>query len=812
MPSKTVETVFRMKHDRAAARALLRDQERIDDALQDTARSSARVEVAYTDQEQAAKRLAASQRKLADAQIRTARESADIYGDVASRTSAISGLASGLGGGALGGRLMIAADVLDAVEAVKLLRAELPAMVSQLGLSAGNVAALGIAAGVMAAAILVAKSALDDMADSAENVKQQISGRIDALKQYYDFIGDATSDDLKARIDETAQRRKMNGDLLEDLQELKTAVDAGLDAGGAGAIDQLGEGAIRALDAIGLLGYGLDEIKDAINETRQANVALETEYDLLTRAYTEGATATTDARQRELEATIRKIAALEREAQQQITNAELIRTGTSKQIALRQQQIEDELEAYRTLESELEPLIATSDDAAQKLAETRDAIVLLEQESANLTDTIMSAVVARERAEQMEKAFEDRAQERQSLALARANEFSASMTDVSAVLAEGRDRAQEYADAQAEADEKRQITTLYEQQDFERKRLQDLAGHYADMAQLDVDYYRDRQDILDSLGKDLSDIDQERLDNLKDYNKESHRLAEDHRDRLLAIQRGADNDYMEAARNRDTAGALAALRRGKEQLDDENDQYKKEQRRREEDFKDQLDLLARERRERQRAAQKQLRDLEQQHRREEAERQRAFRQQLAREDQERAIRLQRLQAEYQREDAARQAHYSVIESTTSTHFSNIHGRTVTGFANIEASYAAHIARLSSIAGSSSTIRLPDIPSPFAAGGVPPLNQIVSVGERRSELAVFSGGRREIVGRSGRELALFREPVRIYPSANGGGVNINLGGINVQASGASARDVARRVAAQVDNMVYRALENIVSEAG
>ena len=824
MPSRTVETVFRMKHDRAAARALLRDQDRIDDALKDTARSSARVEGAYTDQEQAAKRLAASQRQLADAQIKTARESADIYGDVASRTSAISGLASGLGGGALGGRLMIAADILDAVEASKLLRAELPAMVSQLGLSASSMAALGLAAGAMVAAFLVVKNVLGEIIDAGKEVQQEIQGRINALKSYYEFIADATSEELESRIAELEQRRSMNAQLALDLLALKEAVENGLDAASFDNLDVLdvfGEGALRAMDALGLMGFGLDELKTAIEETRTAMKADEIERKLLTQAYTEGATATADARQQELDFTSQKIAALEREAQQQIKNAELIRTGTGEQLALRQQQIETELEAYRTLESELEPLISESDEAAQKLAETKDAIFLLEEESKNLTNNIMAEVAAREianatleRAAQLEK-------ERQDAAAVHITEFNASMEAVSATFAEGREQAIAYAAAQAEADDKRQRVTLEEQADFERKRLLDLADHYADMAQLDADYFRDREDILNDLGEDLGDLDQQRLDDVKDYNKASRRLAEDHRDRLLSIQRQADNDYMDAARNRDTAGALAALRNGKEQLEDEDRQYQKEQKRREVDFKDQLDLLARERRERQKAAAQQLRELAQQHQRERQARQQAFRQQLSREDQERAIRLQRLQQQYQREDTQRSNHFTTVESATSQHFSDVQGRTSTGFANLEANYAAHLTRLNQLVTSGSGSAARPIgsgytPEQYAAGGRPPLRRVVSVGERRPETAIYAGGRREIVGRHGSELALFNRPVRIYPSAaasqGGSRVSLNLGGVNVQAgSGMSARDVARMLAAQVEDKVYGVLDKMVSEA-
>ena len=294
-----------------------------------------------------------------------------------------------------------------------------------------------------------------------------------------------------------------------------------------------------------------------------------------------------------------------------------------------------------------------------------------------------------------------------------------------------------FGEESAAIEAKRQLIQEREAIDFERKRTRDLAAHYQDLAQLDVDFYDKRTDLLEEIGEDLADVEHDRLEELKDYTKESLRQAEDHKDRLLKIERDTDEAFQDAARRRDTAGALAALRQGQRQIRDEGEQYAKEKERREEDYEDRLEELDAQREEKLKKGQEALADLREQHSKERRERIRAFQERLRQEYEERRIRLQRQQDDWRNEDYERRRHYLAQQGLTSDHYTKVQTISDTGMQNVRTvitnAWAALVGDLNKVAvGGGRANTVPRTPKGYAGGGDPPLDEWIKVGEHGEE--------------------------------------------------------------------------------
>jgi hypothetical protein len=772
MPEEVLQEIVRFDVDTAATRRLQREIASIRAGLQDlkkTARqldagsgaadlgeslNEARQEAVkferdVTDATQAVKQLARESKKVQIQPADTARQQGRSF-NAGLQATRLANLAGSVGLQPVSGALRLADDIFDAADAAKALKGELPGLIGSLGLTTTGTVAATVALGAMAAAILVGKDTFDEIAASANAAQQAVGGQITALRQYYDFIGKATSDDLSARTAENLDRQRLNSQLLEDLNGLKSAVLAGVDINDRGALETFAEGSVRALDALGLLDYGLDDLDKAINEVSASLTAERSEFNLLARARVEGATAMNDQRAFEEQITKDRIAALEREAQAEIQTAELIRIGSSDQVRIRQEQITNELEAYRELATELEPLIATSDEAGQKLAGVRNTISLLEEESSRLTNTIAPAVEAHE---QQVKALE-LLEKVQQMARQGTEALTGSVSGLADSVDAGQLRLQEYQEEQARVDADRALDVARAEEDYSRERTDKIADHYDDLAQLDQKYFEDRQDILDDMRAAKDETNQERLAALDEYNQEAQRASRDHQKRIQDIQRSTQTDI--AAARLDAIGVDAAQRRGEEQLREENEQYKESERQRQEEFKDTLKQIERERSSKLKAGAQALRDLDAQHARERAEKERQFWLELSREQQEYQIQQQRQQQDWQIEDQRRQQHYGVVETETGTHYSTLYGMTVTGFANIRAAWDAGMSLLASVTPPSPAVGAPTYSAPiyggggyrpaYAGGGIPPVGRDVIVGER------------------GPEYVRFMQPARVYSAA------------------------------------------------
>lgn len=667
---------------------------------------------------------------------------------VGTQTRALGYAASAAGLPGVGQAVATGSQLFEVNEAALRLGKTLPELSNNLGLTRGGAAALGLEMVALAGAMVIIKELASDITDGATATKAAVVGQIDALQEYNDFIQTATSDDLRTRLDELTQTRAAKGQLVEDLYELKNAIESGLDVSGGGAVDTLAEGAVRALDAIGLMGFGLDELDEAIAQTNAELTSTDTQFRLLTQAFMDGATAANDAAQREREYTQATLDGLERRAQVEIDAATMTEEQVDKRIAAieaetvaRQKELDalqqleqsgqvvDQIEAVNDRLAELGEEARLLDSIARPLAQANDAVALAEKNA---------AIQATELAKNVEIAHKVYAQ---------AAVDQAKLNDqLQDILAERATLDAEYAQESLEIQQDRDLKLAQEAEKFALDQVNDLADHYKDLAKIDKDYYSDRSEILSDVKTDLGDIQDDLLDDLADYNRASQRAAEDHQDRLTQIQSRARTSIRDAARKLDAQAIIAAKDRAKEELESENDKYDKEKRRRDEDFNDLLRSYEDQRTERQNAADDALRDLEQRHEQERQETISAFNEQLRREDQQRTLEQQHQDQQWALQDQRREQQYQAERDQLGKHYSRLLTLTADGLFQVETAYQAW---LDSMAARGGTVG-PTVPisqTPIAvggAGGFPPLDRDVLVGD------------------TGPEIIRFLHPARIYP--------------------------------------------------
>ncbi len=764
------------------------------------------------------------------------RRGAQSLGRVETSVRGITGPVSMLGGAGIARPLNVGADLFGAAQGAKLLKQDLGELTGQLNLSRTSVAALAVGATAAAVTFLVARDAVNDWQESASQARQAVRGQIDALKNYYDFIGSATRDDLKSRLQEVAQKRRLNGQMLEDLMVLKNGVLAGLDVGDAGIRDQLGAGAVRAIDALGIMGFGLDELDDAISQTTTSMRAGEVEFDMLTRAYVENATAARDNALAVEQATKSRVDSLEQETKFILQAGQM----NAKQIRDRQAQIRQETLWYSALQRDLTALAPTSEYAAQKLEEVTQMLASLGLEMSTLQGALPGATKT-----ENQQTAADMLNNIIGMAKQGAGVISGAVAAVGDTAAESSRKLDQYRAHLAEVAEDRLRQSVREEADAALARTRAITDHYLDLAKLDEQTAERRAAILADMAKAVEesaqaeadinqDAEKERLDVLRDANHEALKAARAHQQRLLDIQSRTNLDIQKAELRLDAVAIWEAQKQGELELKQEKNQYDEDARQRDEDQRERLRAIKEQRQDRLRdlkeqrqdklkAGREALADLQRQHDKERAESQRAFQAQLSREDQDRAIRRQRQEQDWAIQDQRYRAQNSLIESAASQHYGRMYGQAVTGMANVSSAVGSGMSNsygrtvtgmgnvanafswgLSSIAAMVSS-RLASIsytPSynpgwsgrttpTYAGGGTPPV------------------GRDVVVGEHGWEVARFMQPARVYSHADSmqmmGGRSDSLD-INLTVKG----DMGDRSDAQLQALFKPWLKQVLTE--
>lgn len=576
-------------------------------------------------------------------------DKARLAGDIESRGRAISG-AIGFVGGEAGARVErianIGAEALAVKEAIGLLRIEFPEFIKSLNLTKGNVAALAVGLTAAAAAALIAKQIFDEWSKSAKEAKEQIVGTINATKEYYGFIEDATSEDLKAKIEETAARRDLNAQLQIDLLELKNAA---LQSGGE--LDSVGgtisDSAKRVADDLGLFDGGMDAIDEALSGVNTEIRQNEIEFGLYVEALTNGTAAANDAAKREQEYTQAKLDGLERERQLVLQGQTMSKDALDDRL----DQIERERQSFNDLLGELEKL-DPSEQTAARIKEVNFEISRLDEETRILAESVRPLVEERANEAAAVDLLAKSLEKSEEAAIAAA---AAIESGFKSLVSDSEDIAKRVG-ARADEVSKRNDDITKQQIDFEEKQAKQTIKHYADLAKLDQKFYEDQADLIGDIDDIRTDAGKDRAEEIKEFNKESIRAAKDHQKELLSIQRDLGRGIESAVEDRNVAAAVTAAREATDRARDENERFTEEKKQRAEDLKDLLDKLAVERSEKLHDARQALNDLRQKHNQERAMRVSAFRTEIADEDRAFRTKIQIQREKYAAEDAALMQH------------------------------------------------------------------------------------------------------------------------------------------------------------
>lgn len=205
--------------------------------------------------------------------------------------------------------------------------------------------------------------------------------------------------------------------------------------------------------------------------------------------------------------------------------------------------------------------------------------------------------------------------------------------------------------------EDRALEAARELFDFIQQRARATEDFWRGIAQSDADFAADRQNKIDNYNDDIQEMEdkaaQDRLDKLEEFNKQIQRMTEDHNTAMERMARDVD----QAISARDFLSAQNALQK----MQDAEEDFQKELRRRQEDFDEQMDQLEEnleeQRRKKKEDFDKQLKEADEQYARQRQRQIDEFNRRLALEDADRALRLFRQAENYRIEDQRRQEDY-----------------------------------------------------------------------------------------------------------------------------------------------------------
>lgn len=652
-----------------------------------------------------AKQAADEIRRLSQAQ-KEAAERARLYGDIESRTRAITGAAGFIGAEGLERQANVGAEVLASIEAIGLLKQEIPTLVDNLtsqgrvtqglvdrvqqlvpGLESAGAKAL--VAGASFAAMAAATAAISVAWNAAKGIiddsAQATRTFIDVNQRYAEIITTSTTREVLAAIEQNEKRNetlRVEKEILDEFVRQADAVD-----GVSGALVDLN-------DTLGLNLGGIEDAKDRLQEVNQEidgnialNIRLEQGLDANATAAADAAEHLEYLAEKQREWTAVQLADFERQTAARIQMFQRERDWSSEQVQARLEEIDVEREAIKAHQDMIWALNTLSfADKEKEVAKLEERLNSLDLESALLSEAVLPSVQERERVNAAVQGFFDAIAQGQTITAARAKLIQQEEQGLQKRL----DALHEFARKSVEIEEDRERERQQEQADYERQRARDIADHYAELADLDREYYQQRGEVLEKLAQVDVGIDKERAEELKELNKDLERLAEDHHDRMIEIQRDLDLSVAQAIEDRDLKAAVQAARAAQEEARQEEQQYEKEKRRRGEDYDERLDELDEQRREKRAALRKELEDLKQHHQQRRAETIRDFNERRQREDEDRRISLQRQEQAWDIEDQRRLQHFAEAQQITSNHYATLEQIMTQGMDDIEEEFQAQI--------------------------------------------------------------------------------------------------------------------------
>lgn len=691
---------------------------------------------------------------------------ARFFGDVEGRFRALTGAVGYVGGTGLEQKANIAAEVLASVEAIGLLKQEFPQMAAAARgflRDAGTFNVVMLAAAAAIAATAVAATLLDE---NAQKGADHVKALAESMKTYFEAIATGTSTDIRDQIKDGEQSLSV---LRQQLAILKDADDQMSSV--LGGIPYWAQG---ITDSYLGTSYGAEELKSRIKELESEIRETELTSGLLTSALSSAAVQARDLAEaeKELMETRRDeadaiISDLDSALQEQARREVELETIMPEDAAAAVREAQADFDRMTILLAELDKMLELG-------------LIDTEYYTAKHYELLESFYAARETLEYYNTTATEAATANQFLAnvLTFTKDSMGALTDSVSDFADWSEKASKAAekaaaDAQkfwssfakaadehqrAIAESQMDYATAVQREimDFERDMVNRAIDHSIELSRMDQDYYEKRADVLQKLGGDEEKQRKEELDKLAKHQLDMARLAEDHRLKMMQIQRDMNVGVEAAVEDRNVSAAIEAVRTAKEEARREEEQYELERKRREEDFKLQVEEMTKQREEKKRDYQQQLQDLRQNHERQRQERIQDFNREQARRQQEFAIRRQREEEDFNQRIQRMRDQFMRQWGMTSDHYAYLNQLTSYGMARVENtmiiawdSIIKSLQRTSSMAVGTSSLgggiaggintalgSLGSFFSGFAEGGSPMPGQIVKVGERGPEWVTF----------------------------------------------------------------------------
>lgn len=407
---------------------------------------------------------------------------------------------------------------------------------------------------------------------ASEEATKQFAAQYDGALQTIELAKRSTTEELKIKRDAA----KLNLDIAKAQADgAKQFFDGAIRdiKASTNIFQQAGLGAQRLLD-IGQ-GADLNKASDAVKTTKDALDKAQASFDAINVALKSTDVATNDATQAEKKLAEARYNTAQASIDQQVkTDADirkLMRDGSEKQRADMAQGIQDELDSTKDLidaqyklakQFEGQPEIYNQISA--KIQQLQEHQTDLQHSYDALTSATIKAYVASNDAA---KAEEKKQQELANIGKKYADDTVKIEQEAAQAKA---DAAKKYADQQVQIAEQ-----AAEQAENALQKYQD------DLAKLGTDLAR-------QLSDDERKAAEERLKAQIDEQRQEAKAARDHADALRKIQRDAAKAEKQAIDDRDFARLFDIRDNTKQQIDEENERYVRDQQERQIAYNDQL--------------------------------------------------------------------------------------------------------------------------------------------------------------------------------------------------------------------------------
>lgn len=302
------------------------------------------------------------------------------------------GALSQLGAEGVGGAISRAGDLAQVAKEFEQIGTAGKGLTGVLSGVVGAIGPVGLALGAIAVGVKV-------FSDGLAAADAEIKKSSDQISQYYQIIKDGTTESIKAQIKKLEADKAINDVELKYRQDnLKAMQDQAHEA--AQHYSTLDEGIKAFFKELGVeleqAGVRAGPLTEKIKELQQKSSDTQIQIDLYNKALGDTAVAANDAKAAEDELAKARLQGIEKNIKDEQQQAQLMRSGSSKQIEDMIAARQDEIKAIEDNLPALEEQAKKSKEGAAELEKYQKRLADLKKEQTDLTNNILPLVKARE--------------------------------------------------------------------------------------------------------------------------------------------------------------------------------------------------------------------------------------------------------------------------------------------------------------------------------------------------------------------------------------------------------------------------------